>query len=192
MTHRHYANPVTPSVLDNEHYRMLRDNVEKFYDDIARKYCQGDVRILDVAPERHAGIRPHLSEGAHLETLDVDPASNATYIADLCSPEVAVPEGCFDVVVCTEVLEHTLNPFTAVGTIHKMLKAGGRLCLSTPFNFRIHGPLPDCWRFTEHGLRALLIAFDIEDIKPLDTPGRALMPIQYTSIARKRERWSGG
>jgi hypothetical protein len=66
-----------------------------------------------------------------------------------------------------------------------MLKEGGCLCVSTPFNFRIHGPLPDCWRFTEHGLRRLLWNFKIDELRPLDTPGRPLMPIQYTVIARK-------
>ncbi len=186
MTPRRYANPVTPSAMDSEHYGMLRDNIKEFYVDISQRDCQGGVCILDVAPERHAGIQPHLPEDAKLETLDLDAASNATYIADLCSPDALVPADRFDVVICTEVLEHTLNPFAAVGTLRKLLRPGGRLCLSTPFNFRIHGPLPDCWRFTEHGLRALLIEFDIEDIKPLDTPDRPLMPIQYTSIARKR------
>jgi len=55
-----------------------------------------------------------------------------------------------------------------------------------PFNFRIHGPLPDCWRFTEHGLRELLKKFSTVKIDQIDTPNRDLMPIHYTVIAIKR------
>ncbi|CAO4162865.1 class I SAM-dependent methyltransferase [Methylorubrum populi] len=172
--------------MDQAHYAALRENIERFYREISERYCRGEVTVLDVAPEAHAGIRPHLPARALLETLDIDPASDATHIVDLCAPAAPIPAERFNVVVCTEVLEHTLNPFAAVATLHRMLKSGGRLCLSTPFNFRIHGPLPDCWRFTEHGLRALLSAFDVEMIVPLETPDRPLMPIQYTAVARKR------
>jgi 2-polyprenyl-3-methyl-5-hydroxy-6-metoxy-1,4-benzoquinol methylase len=83
------------------------------------------------------------------------------------------------------VLEHTLQPFDAVREMRRMLKAGGILALTTPFNFRIHGPLPDCWRFTVHGLKALLRDFDEVEVRELATPGRDLMPIHYTATARK-------
>jgi hypothetical protein len=45
--------------------------------------------------------------------------------------------------------------------------------------------LPDCWRFTEHGLRALLRDWQILELNAIDTQDRALMPIQYTVVARK-------
>ena len=56
---------------------------------------------------------------------------------------------------------------------------------STPFNFRIHGPLPDCWRFTEHGLRALLKEFEVVELNQVDTPERELMPMHYTFVAKR-------
>ena len=57
--------------------------------------------------------------------------------------------------------------------------------LTTPFNFRIHGPLPDCWRFTEHGLRALLTDFEIVTLDAVETPDRPLMPVHYRTVARR-------
>ena len=182
---RQYENQVEPAPMDRDHHALLRSNVHAFWTRVAQDYHRDGMIILDVAPERQGGIGPMLPVGAALETLDIDPASGATYAADLCALTPDLPADRFDCIVCTEVLEHTLDPFAAVRTLHHMLKADGRIFVSTPFNFRIHGPLPDCWRFTEHGLRALLRDFVIEELTPLETPGRPLMPIQYTLIARK-------
>lgn len=78
-----------------------------------------------------------------------------------------------------------MRPFDAANEIWRLLKPGGFLFLSVPFNFRIHGPLPDCWRFTEHGLRTLLKKFTILELNAIETPDRPLMPIHYTVVAQK-------
>lgn len=185
MTALNYANPVTPAQMDNDHHALLRENILTYLRTVVAPRWRPGYLVLDVAPQVHAGIRPHLDASARVETLDLDPASGATHILDLCKDTEAAPVGRFDMIVCTEVIEHTLDPFRAVLTLERMLKPGATLFVSTPFNFRIHGPLPDCWRFTEHGLRALFSRFEIESITALETPGRPLMPIQYTSTVRK-------
>lgn len=185
MTAPKYANPVTPAAIDVEHHALLRQNVVTYYDSVVAPAYRAGFRVLDVAPQAHAGIRPHLPDTADIETLDLDPASGATHILDLCRDGDIAPPARFDMIVCTEVLEHTLDPFRAVRTLERMLKPGGQLFVSTPFNFRIHGPLPDCWRFTEYGLRALFAGFETVEIAALETPDRPLMPIQYTTTVRK-------
>ena len=42
----------------------------------------------------------------------------------------------YDIILCTEVLEHTNNPFIAVEELLRMVKKGGHIYVSTPFNFR--------------------------------------------------------
>jgi len=81
-------------------------------------------------------------------------------------------------------LEHTLDPFGAVKEIYRILKPGGILVMTTPLNFRIHNPLPDCWRFTEHGLRQLLKDFKSVEIIENGTD-RFLFPVQYKIFAVK-------
>jgi SAM-dependent methyltransferase len=151
----------------------------------ARKYDRNKLRILDIAPQIHEGAAAYFKK-ASVETLDIDPNSGATYIADITKYNKFLQDESFDIIVCTEVLEHTLDPFSVIQEIFRLLKPSGVLLLSTPFNFRIHGPLPDCWRFTEHGLRELLKKFSTIKIEPVDTHGRDLMPIHYTMVAIKR------
>jgi SAM-dependent methyltransferase len=175
----------TPAAMDVAHLATIRSSVEALQRRaIAAHVRPGDV-VLDVAPQAHAGVRPLLPDGAILETLDLDPDAGATYTADLCAENPQIPSERFQTVFCTEVLEHTLQPFDAVRELHRILAPGGRLVLSVPFNFRIHGPLPDCWRFTEHGLRALLQAFELEELTAAETPDRPLMPIHYAVVARR-------
>ena len=173
------------SEQDIEYLSLLRENVEKFMSDIAHKYVKEGDLILDIAPQDHKGAKPFFNSKAKIETLDIDPNSKATYICDLCDCADKIGLSKYDHVVCTEVLEHTLQPFFAVNNIYKMLKKGGCAFVTTPFNFRIHGPLPDCWRFSEHGLRELFKDFSNLEIAALETNNRFLMPIQYTLIAQK-------
>jgi SAM-dependent methyltransferase len=174
-----------PAPMDVAHLAEIRASVESFQAEaIARWVPPGSV-VLDIAPQDHAGVRALLPDGATLETLDIDPAAGATYTADLCATNEHIPAERFACVFCTEVLEHTLQPFAAVTELRRILAPAGRLVITTPFNFRIHGPLPDCWRFTEHGLRALLRDFDEVEISAVETPDRPLMPIHYRTTARR-------
>jgi hypothetical protein len=173
------------AAIDIDHLSDLRANVERFMGDVGIRFGRPGTLLLDVAPQDHKGAAPYFSNDIQIETLDIDPESNATHIVDLCSCATSIGSNRYDYVVCTEVLEHTRQPFDAVNSIFSILKPGGLAFISTPFNFRIHGPLPDCWRFTEHGLRELFSSFEILEINALESKDRFLMPIQYTLIARK-------
>lgn len=46
-----------------------------------------------------------------------------------------LPEGSFDLIVCTEVVEHIADSTTAIAEMHRLLARGGVLILSTPQRF---------------------------------------------------------
>lgn len=178
------ANQVAEQDIKN--LEAIRGNVSKFMAAAGKRFDKKDLKVLDIAPQDHEGAKPYFPK-ATVETLDIDQNSGATYIADLCEDNSgSIEKNRFDVVVCTEVLEHTLQPFDAVKELLRITKPGGYVLVSAPFNFRIHGPLPDCWRFTEHGLRALFKDFNIESITELGSSDRFLMPIHYTLIAQSK------
>ena len=167
---------------DTKHLMLIRENIAKLHKRVSRAWDKKDIVVLDVAPEVYEGCKIYFSD-AQIFTLDINPNSNADFICDLanCSE---ISDESFDLVFCTEVLEHTNDPFNCVNEIYRILKTSGEAYITTPFDFRIHNPLPDNWRFTEHGLRLLFQKFKTVEIDKLES-SRALMPIQYTVLARK-------
>lgn len=61
----------------------------------------------------------------------------------------------FDHIICTEVLEHVLEPEEFLKECHRCLKKGGTLFLTVPFSARYHYIPHDFWRFTPAGLKVL-------------------------------------
>ena len=49
-----------------------------------------------------------------------------------------IEDESFDAVMCIEVIEHVPNPVEALGEIHRVLKKGGNLILTAPFNSLTH------------------------------------------------------
>lgn len=172
------------SDIDLLHLEVIRKGVKNLIQ-LASKSDKLGLKILDIAPQDHKGAREFFKD-SDIYTLDIDINSGADFIADLCEENSdKIPSNYFDIIICTEVLEHTFNPFNAVNEIHRILKPQGKVYVSTPFNFRIHGPLPDCWRFTVHGLKSLFSQFNVVDIEETPTDDRFLMPVQYQTIATK-------
>jgi SAM-dependent methyltransferase len=173
------------SSVDINHLKIIRKNVADFIKVCSIKYDKSDSLMLDIAPQDYNGAKEFF-KSTKIETLDIDPHSGCNYIADICmNNEFLISENKFDYILCTEVLEHTLRPFDAANELLRILKPDGLVFVTVPFNFRIHGPLPDCWRFTEHGLRSIFSDFKIIALNSVETPDRNLMPIHYSLIAQK-------
>jgi SAM-dependent methyltransferase len=69
----------------------------------------------------------------------------------------------FDVIVADQVLEHVASPVAAVANIRQMLCPGGWAMIATPFLFRVHARPHDYYRWTEAGLRRLLLDGGFEE-----------------------------
>jgi 2-polyprenyl-3-methyl-5-hydroxy-6-metoxy-1,4-benzoquinol methylase len=66
----------------------------------------------------------------------------------------------FELVLCTQVLEHVSRPSDVVTELHRVLKPGGIAFISVPAVFPIHGAPADNWRFMAGGLQLLLSPFE--------------------------------
>lgn len=171
-----------PSKFDNEHMPLSRQFIDETRQIFFDKYCKQQDVILDIGNQ---GKSIPGGQERQIITLDVTESSNPDVIGDITKYNDNLLSNYYDAVMCTEVLEHVVDPFAAVRELQRILKTGGYILITTPLNARIHGPIPDCWRFTEFGLRVLLRDFKIEYFNRLDTPGRNLFPLHYGVIVKK-------
>jgi SAM-dependent methyltransferase len=70
--------------------------------------------------------------------------------------DLPLADGEVDTVLCTETLEHVLDPTAFLKEIHRALAPSGRLILTVPFAARWHFVPQDYWRYTPSGLTHLL------------------------------------
>ncbi len=116
--------------------------------------------ILDVG-SKHSPYKKYIPYSKYLR-LDVDEKSGPDICCDLHKIEWQ-PE-YFDTVIATEVLEHLYDPQKAVSEIHRILKKGGVVILSTRFIYHYHPDPKDYYRFTPDSLRYLLRDFSKVEI----------------------------
>lgn len=88
-----------------------------------------------------------------------------------------------DAVFCNGVLEHVDDCHAAVGECWRILKLGGTFIVGVPFAQPVHRAPQDFWRFTEFGLRYLLRAFYIQDLRAIGDDPKG--PSAYLARARK-------
>jgi SAM-dependent methyltransferase len=70
-----------------------------------------------------------------------------------------------DFILCTETLEHVLDPLSFLREAFRCLKPGARLLLTVPFAARWHFIPHDYWRYTPSGLNSLLNKAGFNDIQ---------------------------
>lgn len=150
---------------------------------------EAPLRVLDVG----CGVKPYYPFFADIasEYIGVDIVENPA--AELRGPVEALPvdDGAFDVVLCTQVLEHCDDPAAAVRELHRVTKPGGRVLAST-HGVQVYHPSPvDYWRWTHAGLERLFSTaapWSSLTVKPAAGTGGALAMLLgfYVETALRR------
>ena len=89
--------------------------------------------------------------------IDVAASPHGTHTADIIYDGKVIPFGdqTFDVVFCTEVMEHVPEPAAFLSEIFRVLKPGGKIIMTTPFLVPLHEEPYDFYRYTKHGIKHL-------------------------------------
>jgi ubiquinone/menaquinone biosynthesis C-methylase UbiE len=99
-------------------------------------------------------------------------------------------DNSFDIILCTEVLEHVQDPRRAIAEMHRVLRPGGRLVLTTRFLFPIHHPSHDFFRFTEAGLQSLFAGWNTFTIRPEASSFETIAILLQRMILQMRFRFN--
>jgi SAM-dependent methyltransferase len=105
--------------------------------------------------------------------IDIRHGPGVDLICSLDEAPSRFGSGSFDVVVCTEVLEHVRDWRAAVAALKELLRPGGRLLVTTrSAGFPLHDFPGDFWRFSVSDMRAMLGEMtDLEVMTDPDAPG---------------------
>lgn len=130
----------------------------------------GQKRILDVG----CGLKPYA--GLFIDHgyvgIDVEDGyrTDETKKVDGYFDGLNIPfdNGSFDVILCTEVLEHAIDPEKLVSECSRVLAPGGVLYVTAPLTWNEHEAPYDFRRFTRYGLKKTLEdnGFDVESVTP--------------------------
>ncbi len=124
------------------------------------KYCRG--KTIDVG-SGHAKYKNLIKDYCE-EYISVDNLSSEyqfdnskNFKPDIISDVLKMPfnDGEFNTVICTEVVEHTENPFLLFKEMSRILKQSGYLILSSGWAAPYHKEPKDYWRFSKDAYRIL-------------------------------------
>lgn len=111
------------------------------------------LRVLDVG----CGNKPYYPYfaacAAEYVGVDVVPGPGVDFVGGV--EALPLPDASFDLVVCTQVLEHVDDPLTAVAELRRVCAPGGRVLASTHGVQAYHPSPGDYWRWTRSGLEKL-------------------------------------
>ena len=112
----------------------------------------GPYRLLDVgcgAKPYYPFFRPFVRE-----YVGVDPVHPGAEVKGTVE-DIPVEDSGYDVVLCTQVLEHCADPDRAVRELRRVTAPGGRVLASTHGVMVYHPSPEDLWRWTHAGLERL-------------------------------------
>lgn len=103
-------------------------------------------RVLEVGSfDVNGSPRTHYqADATEYVGIDAQPGPGV----DLVCPAHALPfTDPFDTIICCEMLEHDPQPLATIAEMHRLLRAGGHLIVTSPANgFPLHSYPRDYWR----------------------------------------------
>ena len=150
------------------------------------------IKVLNIGSGGDVYERLRMLKQADVVQIDIDPDRKPDIVADVCDLNM-IETSSIDTVFMLEVLEHVKTPQEALNEIHRVLKPGGQLCLTTPFIFPLHDEPYDFYRYTKYGLTHLLRNFSDIKITERNDYLHAIMVLFARTIitSNKRNRLTG-
>jgi SAM-dependent methyltransferase len=152
-------------VIADPWYTLRRYYVDVFFTeffdglDATQKY-----KVLDIGGIRNnkRGEFNIADYNLDVEYVNIDPGDEPDYLCDLT--KIPVPDNQYDIAILAEVLEHVNTPYEALVEAFRVLKPGGKLIITTPFMYHVHGDPQDFARYTGYWYQENLAKAEFQQI----------------------------
>lgn len=135
-----------------------------------KKYSKG--KVLDIG----CGNKPYenLLPASVTEYTGCDVVQSSENVVDIICEATNIPVGNneYDTVVSTQTIEHVYDHKKMLFEACRVLKPSGVIILSGPMYWPLHEEPYDFYRFTKHGLKALLNETGFEVLEELSNGGK--------------------
>jgi SAM-dependent methyltransferase len=134
-----------------------------------RNQFSGDV--LDIGGEKkdnRSQFIPPFDRVKSWTSVNIDAETGADIIAP--ADRIPLNKECADWVIMTELLEHVSNPAEVLSEAERLLKGGGKILITMPFLYQVHGDPHDYARWTADMMRRNVSAAGLE-VKSLEPMG---------------------
>ncbi|MFZ4778221.1 MAG: class I SAM-dependent methyltransferase [Terrimicrobiaceae bacterium] len=98
--------------------------------------------------------------GFRVQTMDIDLSGGADLVGTVEATNL--PDQHADLIICTQVLEHCSEPWSAAPELFRILRPNGLLLATVPHVWFYHPHPNDNWRYTPEGLSQLFGLFGFE------------------------------
>lgn len=184
-----------------------RHYLEEWAKEAAAVGADTDFRVLDVG----AGNAPYRGLFAHVSYETSDLAQTKKQYGELdhvCdATDMPMADDTYDLVFCSQTLEHVSEPVKALAEMRRVLRPGGQAWLSAPLFYAEHETPYDYYRYTKYAWRYMAeqAGLEVRDISwlegyfgtvayqldmaakalPVDRPTRALLHVLARRFANR-------
>jgi SAM-dependent methyltransferase len=156
------------------HFIRIRVDSESFGITKFMEFASKKVKSSDEVLDAGAGSCPYRKYFSHAKYISTDledifDKSSKHKHDFICSlDKIPKPNNSYNVIINTQVLEHVEYPQKVINEFYRILKPGGKLFLTAPQGWGIHGEPYNFFNFTKYGLESLFknAGFKIMFIEP--------------------------
>ena len=121
-----------------------------------------DKKILDIGSGTNTFF--DLFSKHNYFSCDFQPFSGQDFCMDV-NEKIPLRNDTFDIVILSNVLEHTYDFSNLLSEINRVLKPGGIILIAVPFIIKLHQQPYDFYRYTEYALEKMLSESKFKDCK---------------------------
>lgn len=136
--------------------RVMVDLIGRFYQRAIPEHVKG--RLIDLGCGRVPLYATYKDRVSSITCVDwgnsMHPNPHLDQEQDLNRP-IACPDGSFDTIILSDVLEHIRRPEELVREMHRILAPGGKVLMNVPFYYGLHEQPFDYYRYTRYALRSM-------------------------------------